>query len=154
MAELEEQLSGLLRKTSLNAKQQDGKVLLYNRQLDLLSKGILVDDIATAVRMVRNYLAFLRTHGFEPIVDWANEHQFRPIPFKEVVNRVDSQSAYYVQALSSVSRINLLRTADELKGRVRAARTLREGLSESTLRRHLKIKKIAAIYRADSERVV
>lgn len=156
MADLEEKLSGLLRKTGLNAKKQDGKIILYNRQLQHLSRGLLVKDIEMAVRMAQNYLAYLRTQGFLPLVDWAADHQGRPIPHKEVNNRVDSQSAYYVQALSSVSRINLLQAARELEARVHASRALREDSppSESNLRRHLKIKKIAAIYRSDSEKVV
>lgn len=156
MASLEDKLSTLLQQTGTNAKKQDRKILLYNRQLEHVSKGVLVEDLTAAVRLTTGYLSHLRTNGFTSLLDWAKDHQVRPVPFKEVVNRVDPQSAYYVQALSSVSRINLLKAAKELTTRVRTAQALRKDspVTESDQRRYLKIKKIAAIYRADSEKVV
>jgi len=152
---LEEQLSSLLQQTGLNAKRQDGAILLYNRDPAFLSKGAAVKDMESALRMTKGYLGYMRTHGFSPIVEWARDHQYRPIPYKEVPNKADPQSAYYVAAMSSVSRINLLRAAQELRARVKTAKLIREvsPITDSDVRRDLKIKKIAAIYRADSEKV-
>lgn len=154
MADAEKKLSALLQRTGLNAKRQDGKILLYNRDIALLSKGVAVSDLQTAIRMVSNYLGYMRTHGFVSVVDWAKDHQYRPIPFKEVPNKADPQSAYYVAGMSTVSRVNLMRTAQELRTRVRASRNLqKEPVTDSAIRRYLKIRKIAAIYMEDSEKV-
>lgn len=155
MADVKTKLSTLLQRTGLNAKRQDGKILLYNREIDHLCKGIAVDGIEAAVRMVSGYAGYLRAHRWAPLVEWAKDHQIRPLPFKEVPNKADSQSPYYVASMSSVSRINLLKAAKELRSRVHTARALREDspVTDSDVRRYLKIKKIAAIYREDSEKV-
>lgn len=148
-------LSTLLQRTGLNAKRQDGKILLYNREADLLSRGISVDGIDSAVQMASNYAGYLRSSKWTPLVEWAKDHQHRPIPFQEVPNKADSQSAFYVASMSSVSRINLLKAAKELRSRVRTAQSLRKNypITDSDVRRYLKIRKIATIYREDSEKV-
>ena len=155
MSDAKDKLSTLLRRTGLNAKRQDGKILLYNRDIALLSKGVAVADVDAAVRMASNYAGYLRSNPWISVVEWAQGHQYRPVPYKEVGNKADPQSAYYVAGMSSVSRINLLQAARALRSRVHTAQVLREEspVTDSAVRRYLKIKKVAAIYREDSERV-
>ena len=158
MASPKDQLSKLLRMTGLNAKYQDNRILLYNRARDFVSTGVSVNGFPDAIKLAQAYLAHLRSSGFTPLPDFAQANSSKlksEISLKEVENRVDPDSSYYVSAMSPLSRINLLVAAKELCTRVAASRALREigSVSESTLRRHKKIKRIASIYRDDSEKV-
>tara|TARA_Y100000815_G_C12980529_1_gene363986 strand:+ start:28 stop:495 length:468 start_codon:yes stop_codon:yes gene_type:complete len=152
MADLESKLSSLLERSSLNAKYQDGGIILYNRDQDHLSRGLLVSDVKSAVRMVQLYLRYLRTEGFMPINQWAKQSD-PSLSYKDVSNKSDPRSYYFVQGMSSVSRANLLSASKELYNRAEASAILDTipSLTESEQRRHLKIKKIAAIYRASTE---
>lgn len=153
-----EKLSKLLRMTGMNAKYQDGRVLLYNRDPQHLSSGVSVNGIPAAVQFSQAYLSFLRSSGFMPVTEFADDYGSRvrgEIDFRTVQNRVEPQSSYFVSGMSSLSRINLLKAASELTARVQASRELRKlgVVGESTMRRHKKIKRIASIYREDSEKI-
>lgn len=151
-------LGKLLDSAGLMARKQDGKVLLYNRSHKYLSRGILVDDLGAAERMVLQYIRFLQTSGFISLTEFASEHQYRAVSFKEVDNKVDEQSAYYINkvAMSSVSRINLLLTAKALRERVEASyssRVVSTHVTESDVRRYLKLKRAAAFHLEGAEKV-
>ncbi len=151
-------LGKLLSSSGLMARKQEGKILLYNRNHKYLSRGILVEDLDTAERLVLQYIRYLQTSGFLSITEFAAEHQYRPVPFKEVDNRVDEQSAYFINkaAMSSVSRINLLLTAKALRERVETSyvsRAVRANITESDVRRYLKLKQAASHHLDGAEKV-
>jgi hypothetical protein len=151
-------LGRLLDSAGLMARKQDGKIILYNRSQKFLSKGVLVDDLDKAALLVRQYVRYLQGTSFIPITDFASHHQYRAVDFKEVDNRVDEQSAYYINksAMSSISRINLLLTAKALKNRVEAsysARVMSKGITQSDVRRYLKLKQTASFHLEGAEKV-
>ena len=151
-------LGKLLDAAGLMARKQDGKILLYNRMHKHLSRGILVDDLSAAERIVLQYIRYLQTSGFLSLLEFAVDHQYRAVPFKEVDNRVDDQSAYYINkaAMSSVSRINLLLAAKELRSRVEASYSTRvagENITKSDIRRYLKLKQAAYLHLEGAVRV-
>lgn len=139
-------LKRLLDLSKVQARKQDGKVILYNSNRSHLSRGVLVSDLNQAQNLMSQYLTYLRTVGTIPIVDFAADHQYRPVPYQEVPNQVDSQSAYYINksaSMSSIDRVNLLIAAKKLKDRVLLAQASRQ-VSSKELSRHKKLKKIAS----------
>jgi hypothetical protein len=151
-------LGKLLDAANLMARKQDGKVLVYNRNHKFLSRGVLVDDLEAAERLVLQYVRYVQTSGFLPLTEFAADHQYRAVPFKEVDNRVDEQSAYYINkaAMSSVSRINLLQTAKALQERVAtsySSRVVAKHVTESDVRRYLKLKQAASFELEGAEKV-
>lgn len=151
-------LGRLLDSAGLMAKKQDGKIILYNRNQKFLSKGILVSDLDSASLLVRQYVRYLQGTDFIPLTDFAAHHQYRAVDFKEVDNRVDQQSAYYINkaAMSSISRINLLLTAKALKNRVQAsysARVVSKEITQSDVCRYLKLKQAASFHLESAEKV-
>jgi hypothetical protein len=158
-----QELKGLLEMSGLSALRQDSRILLFSRNPPpvqrgkalSLEAGIDADKYTLVIKMVRNYLGFIRRSGPITLIEWAKTRQLpaHRVDFQVVENRVSSDSPYYVAGFSSVSRINLLKAARDLRLRVEASRSLRD-VSDSAVRRHLKIKKIAAIYREGSEKVV
>jgi len=151
-------LGALLNASGLMARKQDGKVLLYNRAHQFLSRGVLVDDLSAAERLVRQYIRYVQTSGPMPLTEYAADHQYRAVPFREVDNRVDESSAYYINkaAMSAVSRINLLMAAKELQSRAEASystRVVSENVTESDVRRYLKLRQAASLHLEGAEKV-
>lgn len=144
-------LGKLLDASGLMARKQDNKILVYNRTQKFLSRGVLVEDLNAAERLVRQYIRYIQTSGFVPLTEFAAEHQYRPVPYQEVDNKVDDSSAYYVNksaSLSLVSRINLLLAARALEERAETMyllRTAEESINASSVSRHHKLKKIARL---------
>lgn len=148
----------LLDDANLMARKQDGQIILYNRQPKFISKGILVADLNAAQRMVLQYLRSMQTSGFTALTDFASSASIRALPFKEVDNRVDEQSAYFVQktAMSSISRINLLLAAKALRERVEASalsRVVQEKVTKADVKRYLKLKQAAASHLEGAEKI-
>lgn len=145
-----ERLSELLQMTGLNAVQQAGKVLLYNRKLDLLSKGVLVPDVSKATVFAQEYLRYIRTHGVHPVVEFASS--FHKFPVQIEPNTVVQNSAYYdstreASKLSLLSNLNLLNAAHALEERAYTSALLRKhsnGVTKSDLRRYMKLKRLAS----------
>ena len=146
MADQIKTLKRMLDTARLKARKQDRKILLYNSSPQLLSRGVLVEDLTQAQNMVSQYLTYLRTVGNISLNDFAAEHQYRPIQYQEVPNQVDEQSAYFINkvaSLSSLDSVNLLIAAKKLKDRVLVAQVSRQ-VSEDDLRLHRKLKKAAS----------
>lgn len=151
-------LGSLLDAAGLMARRQDGKILVYNRAQKFLSKGVLVSDLAAAERLTRQYIRYVQTSGAIPLTEFAADHQYRPVPFQEVDNRVDESSAYYINkaAMSTLSRVNLLLAARELQARAEASAAAREvgaAVTESDRRRYLKLKQAASLHLEGAEKV-
>jgi len=155
MPTLVESLKRLLQLAGLQARKQEGKVLLYNKGRKLLSRGILVADLEQAKSMVSQYLTYLRTVGFESLTDFAADHQFRPVAYREVDNQVDDESAYFInkEAMSSVDRVNLLIAARKLQNRVAMSQEIRGQVKTSDVRRYRRLKKVAAGHLISMEKV-
>lgn len=146
MSDSTETLKRLLGLAKVQAKKQDGKIILYNTTRQELSRGVLVSDLDQAQKMISQYVAYLRSVGSISLTDFASDHQYRPIPYQEVPNQVDEQSAYYINkaaSMSSVDRVNLLLVAKKLKEQVHVAQVTRQ-VKDSDVRRHLRLKKVAA----------
>lgn len=140
-----EELKRVLRSAHLQIRKQDGKFLLYNREKNLLSRGLLLPDLGSVKAMAVQYLTYLRSVGPISLVDFASDHQTRPVPHKEVQNLVDTDSAYYINRSASATKLgraNLLVAAKVLENRALIAETS-EGVSEKLLRRHRKLKMAA-----------
>jgi hypothetical protein len=154
-----ERLSELLQMTGLNAVQQSGQVLLYNRKLDLLSKGVLVPDVDKAVVFTQEYLRYIRTHGIHPVVEFAA--QFHKFPVHVELNTIDQNSAYYdstreASKMSLISQLNLLNAAQALEERAYTSALIRkhsDGVTKSDLRRYMKLKRLASKLLEGAEKV-
>lgn len=128
------EIKNLMQATGVVVKQQDSEILLYNKQLDLLSRGVAVRNLNDSRALLRDYLHYMRAHGFIALTDFAESHQHRPVAFREVENKVDPQSAYAVKhaAFSPIALDRLEVTASTLE--------LLASVDDEAVARHLKFK--------------
>lgn len=141
------EIKNLMRATSVVVKQQDSEILIYNSQLNLLSRGVAVRNLNDARSLLRDYLHYIRAHGFIALTEFAESHQYRPVAFREVENKVDPQSAYAVKqaTLSPLAFDRLAVTASTLE--------LLASVDDAAVAQHLKFKLASSGFFVGAEQV-
>lgn len=139
-------LGRLLSSANLLMKKQDGQFLVYNSGRNFLSRGVLVPDLDKAELLVRQYIRSIQTNGrANSLVDFVSD---QGLPYREVNNTSDPNSAYFINrtaSMSLVDRLSLLQVAHSLVQRAEASASTREDskVSPENFRRHLKLRREA-----------